>query len=127
MSATSPHPILVVDDNPETRDVLLRVLALHGHPVVAVRDGHEALDYLIRTQGAASVIILDLFMQGMTGPAFLSAREARAELAKIPVIVYSGYDVEPFPNVAAYLRKSTDPDVLLETVARVQRGTPDPK
>jgi CheY-like chemotaxis protein len=121
VTAPAPHPVLVVDDNPETREVLLRVLALHGHPVVAVRDGHEALDYLVRTQGAASVIILDLFMQGMTGPGFLSARAARTELARIPVIVYSGYDVEPLPNVAAYVRKSADPAVLLDTIGRLQR------
>lgn len=110
--------ILVVDDNWETRQALFRLLASEGYPAVSCRNGREALDYL-RSGGKASLIILDLLMDEMSGPAFLAARAADPDLRRIPVIVYTGLRAEPLADVAAQVRKSGDPDTLLNAIGGV--------
>ena len=47
-------PVLIVDDNLETREVLQHVLAIKGYPTATAADGKAALDYL-RGGGAASL------------------------------------------------------------------------
>lgn len=110
--------ILVVDDNWETRQALFRLLASEGYPTVSCRNGREALDYL-RGGGKASLIILDLLMDEMSGPAFLAARAGDPDLGRIPVIVYTGLRAEPLADVAAQVRKSGDPDTLLNAIGSV--------
>jgi CheY-like chemotaxis protein len=110
--------ILIVDDNWETRQALFRLLASEGYPVVSCRNGREALDYL-RGGGKVSLIVLDLLMDEMSGPAFLATRAADPALERIPVIVYTGLRAEPLENVAAQVRKSGDPDALLSAIGGV--------
>jgi CheY-like chemotaxis protein len=115
------QPILVVDDNPETREAVVRLLVFTGYPAVGVTNGKAALDFL-HAQGA-SLVILDLAMPVMSGPAFLSEREAHPDLARIPVIVYSAYRSEELPNVCGYARKTDAPEQLLELVKHCRLRT----
>jgi CheY-like chemotaxis protein len=110
--------ILVVDDNWETRQALFRLLASEGYPAVSCGNGREALEYL-RGGGRASLIILDLLMDEMSGPAFLAVRAADPALERIPVIVYTGLRAEPLADVAAQVRKNGDPDALLNAIGGV--------
>ena len=127
MAPASCPVILLIEDNCEIREALDLLLQARGYTTMLAANGAEALDILAHAGRLPCAIVLDLMMPLMNGWEFRVAQRANTAWAKIPVIVYSGYDVEPFPNVAAYLRESTAPDVLLETVARVQRSTPDPK
>jgi len=110
------RPILVVEDNDDARETLLTLLAAEGYAVVGARDGNEALAYL--RSGPASLIILDLTMDGMSGPAFLAARETNPTVARIPVVVWSAFMPEDLPNVAEYVVKGGRPQQLLKVVAR---------
>ena len=115
MFPESRKPILIVEDNFETRQILERLLGVRGYRAVSVGNGLAALDYL--RAGGASVIILDIRLPGIDGHAVLDELRRDPHLAAIPVVVYSA---EPggVTDVAACLRKaSTDPDVLLDAIA----------
>lgn len=111
-------PILIVDDNAETRAVLAQMLALRGYDTVAASGAKAALRYF-RQGGRACLVILDMMMPDMSGA------ELRAELlrdpdtASIPVVVYSAVDdAGRVSEVEAYVRKAMDPDDLLRVVDR---------
>ena len=116
-------PVLIVDDNPHTREALEAVLSVRGYSAVAAADGQEALDYLY-AGGAASLIILDLCMPRMDGYAFRAAQLADPHLAAIPVVIFTA-TADSVNDPAPILRKGTDPDLLLALIGTV-RPTPKP-
>ena len=67
------------------------------------------------------LVILDLFMPDRSGFALRSQMLARPELARVPVIVVTGYWARPPDTleVAAVLRKPLNLDRLVETVSRL--------
>jgi len=116
-------PVLVVDDNPYTREALEAVLSVRGFSAVSAADGQEALDYL-RGGGTASLIILDLCMPRMDGYAFRAAQLADPHLATIPVVIFTATS-DSVDDAAPILRKGADPDLLLALIGTV-RQTPNP-
>ena len=116
MGREARGPVLLVDDNAETRQVLERILAMKGYLSVTAASGEEALAYL-EAGGHASAIILDIRMPGMDGVAVRAALAADPTLAGIPVIVFTADPDVTMPDVVANVRKASDPDVLLDAVA----------
>jgi len=110
-------PVLVIDDNADTRDAITRLLQIRGHPVVTAKDGQEALAYL-RSGGRAALIILDLYMPHLDGRLFRAAQLRDEALAEIPVIVFTVAVSETLPDVDGFVRKN-DPVTLL---ARVEQA-----
>ena len=82
------HKVLVIDDAPECRQALSRLLELNGHTVECAGDGQEGLDKLERF--AADTIILDLRMPVMDGPSFLERMRQHPEWRDIHVVVFTG-------------------------------------
>jgi CheY-like chemotaxis protein len=110
-----PAPILVVEDNDDTRAVLERILAIKGYPTVTARDVASALRRL-RSGKPVSLVILDLNLPGPHGRELVAQMKADPQLASIPVVVFSG-DPGEVPDAAACIRKGTDdPDVLLRAI-----------
>jgi CheY-like chemotaxis protein len=107
-------PVLLVEDNADTREALARLLVLRGYAVVATCDGEEAWDYFQRG-GRACAIILDLYLPRLDGGAFRRRLLTRTELARIPVLVFSVAAEQTVPRVAAFVRKG-EPDALLDLV-----------
>ena len=116
-------PVLVVEDNLDTREVLERVLAICGYDVVTARDGLDGLAYL-RGGGRPSVVVLDVAMPNMDGVAFRRALSADARWADIPIIVYTAVPARHVPDVVGVFRKGTDdPDRLLELIGVAARDS----
>jgi chemosensory pili system protein ChpA (sensor histidine kinase/response regulator) len=112
-------PILVVEDNADTREVLERVLEIRGYAVVTARDGLDALAYL-QGGGQPAAIILDIAMPHMDGITFSRTIRANADWAEIPIIIYTAMPMKRIPTAAAVYRKGTDdPQLLLDLLARV--------
>jgi sigma-B regulation protein RsbU (phosphoserine phosphatase) len=96
MASPVPPPaarLLVVDDVPENRDLLVRRLQRQGHTLIATAcDGIEALE-AIRTAVAADnpfdAVLLDVMMPRMSGVEVLEAMRAEPALAATPVIMIS--------------------------------------
>jgi CheY-like chemotaxis protein len=81
--------ILVVDDDPESRDLLREVLEANGYPQVeAVADGLAAREALARDDDCP-IIIADLHMPNESGLELL--RNLRKQIAKHQIILMSSY------------------------------------
>jgi CheY-like chemotaxis protein len=84
--ASFSYRILIVDDDPDLREVGQLLLESQGYEVLAASDGFEALLALRRSM--PDIIISDLSMPNMNGFELLSV--VRRRFPMIPVIVVSG-------------------------------------
>jgi CheY-like chemotaxis protein len=113
--------VLLVDDDPDVRDLLAEVLRDEGHDVACARDGREALEILARRPDAC-LILLDLYMPSMDGSEFRAIQRREARWATIPVVVMTaasdGNARARALGAAGYLRKPMTLEDLLAVVAR---------
>lgn len=83
--------ILVADDDPSNRDILMRCLERNGYKVVVVATGLEALQQL---RGETfDLALLDILMPGLDGYQVLLKLKGDPATADIPVIIISGFDL----------------------------------
>ncbi len=80
--------ILVVDDEPNNRHLIVTILTYQGHQLFEAADGHEGLS--VAKEQRPDLIIMDLFMPGMSGTAFIKALRSDTELARTTVALYTG-------------------------------------
>ena len=76
--------ILVVDDNPFTREIAAEHLSSRGHRVLQAEGGRQALEMIQRD--AIDAVILDVMMPGLDGPSTLARMRADPALRSIPVV-----------------------------------------
>ncbi len=86
-----PQSALVVEDDPESRDVLRRFLENDGWKVDQAENGRVALERL-RDQ-RPKVILLDLMMPEMDGFEFVSQLKQNEDLRRIPIVVVTAKDL----------------------------------
>ncbi len=102
---TEPLDILVVEDNPEDADLMLRALKKRhlANRVLVVEDGVEALD-LVFCRGAyhdrnfaehPKVILLDLKLPKLDGLEVLSAIKGDERTKSIPVVMVTSSREDP--------------------------------
>jgi CheY-like chemotaxis protein len=80
-------PILVVDDDADSRRFLATLLRAMGYPVTTATNGKDALT--VAKQQNPCLILLDLMMPVMDGFEFRAAQMQSPDLAETPVIVVS--------------------------------------
>lgn len=83
--------MLVVEDDPATREMLCRSLRAEGWGVAAAADGPAALAMVARTK--PSLILLDLMLPGMDGFEFLGHLRKSKGGETVPVVVLTGRDI----------------------------------
>lgn len=86
--------ILVVDDEPTTRNGLARLLRHEGYDVVGAGNGREALNVLY-ADGRSDVpppdlVLLDLMMPELDGLALLEILHDHPQWKALPVVVLTG-------------------------------------
>jgi two-component system chemotaxis response regulator CheY len=116
--------ILVVDDEPIFRRLLVNSLMDRGYAVAGASHGGEALAELRRQ--VCDIVLLDLVMPVVDGFSFLRQRAADPELSNVPVVVLSASGVEPLKqaaqlDAAAVLQKPPDLDELEDVISRIVR------
>jgi len=82
-----PRTLLIVDDEPLNRDLLLRRLEKFGHTAWAVGSGAEALHALDRRE--IDLVLLDIMIPHMDGFAVLTEIRARPALKDTVIIMIS--------------------------------------
>jgi DNA-binding NtrC family response regulator len=121
-----PSRLLIVDDDPEMRELLAEVLTEEGYDVAEAPDGARALIRL-RAEGFAA-IILDKNMPGLSGLDLLPG--IRAMCPDTPVIVITAfgnpetYDRAVQSGAYDHLFKPFPMGELVQLVRRALRGEP---
>jgi len=119
--------ILLIDDDPDSRDLIQRHLAREGFQTRTASHGKEGLELARSILPAA--ITLDVRMPGMDGWAVLSALKADSATAHIPVIMITIEDNRELGialGVADYLSKPVERDRLLALLQKYRRDVSRP-
>jgi CheY-like chemotaxis protein len=90
--------LLIVDDTPDSSEVLAKFLMRVGHEVERVPNGREALRSILTV--TPDLIILDLLMPEMDGPTLLEILRSYLRLQSLPVIVWTAYPDSPIAERA---------------------------
>jgi CheY-like chemotaxis protein len=109
---------LVIDDDPDARELLAAIARKVGYSIATARDGRHALELLQSI--SPDVIIVDLSMPVMDGAEFRQAQRQNREWLAIPTIVMTGTNEEPMLDLAVEqtLRKPVRAAELLEILRR---------
>ncbi|HEX9108298.1 MAG TPA: response regulator, partial [Longimicrobiales bacterium] len=121
--------VLVVEDEPAVRSLVLRVLSSAGYTVLSASDGEDALQ-LLRTSAHIDLVLTDVVMPRLGGGE-LAARIAE-EQPEARVLFMSGYPQDALARQgvaegAGFLPKPFSPEVLRRSVADALRGHTDPE
>ena len=115
--------ILVVEDNPDVRDVLVRILSSAGHTVTTAEDGDRGLGLAL--EQTPDLVVLDVGLPRRSG--FQIAEELRRRAFRSPVLMLTARDtvVDRVTGLDAgaddYLAKPFDYDELLARVNALLR------
>jgi CheY-like chemotaxis protein len=121
---------LVVEDEPDTREMLVFMLRLDGHQIDSARNGSEALDLLARqsydlpARRSYDVILSNLRMPGMDGLELYQRIEERWPHLALRVVFVTaegpGGLIAPYRGVPIpFLSKPYTLERLRQAIARV--------
>ena len=121
-AATSPttaprggtETVLLVEDEAEVRSLLQAVLSEHGYEVLSGGRPSEAVEIAERHPGPIHLLISDMVMPEMGGPAL--ARRLLSGRPEMAVLYMSGYTDQMLGDTIPFLQKPFTPDVILRTV-----------
>ncbi len=88
---SSPRKVLIVEDNPDLRNIFSRIFAHHNFEVQTAQDGMEALERL--ADSCPDVLILDINMPRLNGLDVLSYIRQTPFFRTLKVIVVTGNSV----------------------------------
>jgi two-component system, cell cycle response regulator DivK len=115
-------PILIADDDRETREGLVEFLAQFGYEVAAAGNGQEAMDLLLGGV-RPSLLIIDLTMPHVGGEDLSRYLLEDPELRHLPVVVVTGSPERLGRTAAdAVLEKPVNLIALLNLVKRLTTG-----
>src|SRR3954467_10556140 len=113
--------VLVVDDDPGLRSLLVSVLEAAGLDVVEANDGGRAAAAV--DEGARELVIRDVDVPGLSG--YEVCHQLRAKFATLPILLLSGERVDSYDRVAGLLLGADDfmqkPFATDELLARARR------
>jgi len=117
--------VLLVEDEPGTREVTRRLLERQGYGVIDVQTANDALERLSSHRQEVCVVLTDVMMPGMNGMTF--ARHVWERWPGLPVVLMSGYsDTDVLDEADArrvhFLEKPFTSATLLQALADAQSG-----
>jgi two-component system response regulator len=122
---SSPHPILLVEDNADDRDLTLMAFkdSKVANRIDVARDGQEALEYLADTSHPLSaLILLDLKLPRVMGLDVLKRVREDPRTQLVPIVVLTSSKEESdrcrsyVSGVNAYVQKPVDFDEFASAV-----------
>ncbi len=122
--------ILIVDDNPGNRSLLVEILGRSGHAVREASDGSEALALV--SSERPDLVIADILMPAMDGYEFARRLRSTPEIAHTPVIFWTAVfresdakDLARECGVEYILSKPCSDETVVQTVeACLQKAAP---
>ncbi|NKC33590.1 chemotaxis protein CheB [Falsiroseomonas selenitidurans] len=131
--SATPHrtgAILVIEDDPEVRDLLVRVLTDEGHVAIAAADGVAALALIARGAIRPEIILTDFNLpKGMDGLRLGDLLRERLGTAVPVIILTADISTETLRDIAARnwprLHKPVSAADLSDLMQRLLNDTPD--
>jgi two-component system chemotaxis response regulator CheY len=110
--------ILLVEDDPDIREVTAEILRESGYEVREAEDGEDALDQLHHMDEVPCLVLLDLSMPVMTGQELLQQLKKSDRFASLPVVVVSGagWTHADVPDANEFINKPPSVAALLKVV-----------
>lgn len=120
-----PRKVLIVEDNPETADVLETSLQLEGYQTVKIHAVGQAIQALLREK--PDLVLLDVVMPDVSGLEFLRYLRRDPRFDQVPIMIVSARaEAEDIKKglqagATAYLPKPFTQDELIQAVSKVLR------
>ncbi len=120
--------ILIVDDEPDSAELVAMVLSGGGFASTIVHNATDALAKLAADPGFYHAAVVDLAMPDVDGFALLMALRRDPATANLPIIAITAYHTPELRSRAtkagftAYFPKPLDTTVFLGTLARMLGG-----
>ncbi len=117
---------LVIDDDPEVRELAVATLQRAGMTALAAGDGHEGVKLFAEHRDSVRVVLLDRTMPALSGADTLEA--IRALRADAKVVLISGYSEEHATaeladrGITGFVQKPFLPDTLIASVREAIEG-----
>ena len=122
MTATDQRTILYVEDNPENRMLVRRILLSEGYSLLEARDADEALNVL--SEKHPDLILMDINMPGVDGYTLTSHIKSLPGFASVPILAITANvmrgDREKTLQAGCdgYIQKPIDIDQLTREIER---------
>jgi signal transduction histidine kinase/DNA-binding response OmpR family regulator len=116
--------VMVVDDDPNARDLLATTVRREGYRLIEATDGESAL--ALAREWHPDVVTLDVLMPRMDGWAVLTALKSDPELAEIPVVIVTVLEdrgIAVSLGAAEFLTKPVDRTRLAATIRQHVYGS----
>ncbi len=104
--------ILVVDDEAPVRSIAMNMLGFLGYRVLEACDGQQALDILLRSNEKVDAVLLDIYMPKLSGRD--TFKELRAVGNEVPVVVCSGFVIDPDEFTILSQGRTPPVDIMLK-------------
>jgi CheY-like chemotaxis protein len=119
--------VLLVEDDPDIRDIVQDVLEADGYDVIPASHGRQAIEFLkgVRESALPALVILDLKMPLMSGGSVLEEMRNDRAYASVPVVVMSAVSQEKPAGASAFLRKPFSLESLFDAVHTL--AAPEPR
>ncbi|MGD2049123.1 MAG: GAF domain-containing protein, partial [Chloroflexota bacterium] len=118
--AGSGETILLVEDDPDSREALGEIMESLNYNIVSAPNGAEALAKYDELHGQVDLVVSDMVMPVMDGAALYAKLKARD--AKIKMIVITGYPLDRGGKellnrgVVAYIQKPLQVEVIAQAI-----------
>jgi signal transduction histidine kinase len=115
--------VLIVEDSPDSAEMLRLVFGKAGCPVVAVHSAEEALGLLHSTR--PGLIVSDIGLKGISGNSFIQEVRRLPEFSKTPAIALSGFatiqdrDEALAAGFDEHVAKPIEPEALLDLARKL--------
>jgi diguanylate cyclase (GGDEF)-like protein len=124
--------VLVVDDHPANRALIVTLLKYQGHEALEAADGAEGLA-IVRAE-RPDLVVCDVLMPTMDGYEFVRQLRADAQFAHTEVIFYTAYYLEREARnlakscgVSHVLIKPSMPEEIMRTIDQALGKTQEPE
>lgn len=114
--------VLLVEDFPDSRFMMRRLLELSGYRVVEAGDRREAVEFATRER--PDLILMDLGLPVLDGLSATKLIRQSENLCDVPIIAVTAHDAEEFHRAAeaagcdGYVTKPVDFDLLENVMGR---------
>jgi two-component system, cell cycle response regulator DivK len=117
--------ILYIEDNPDNRKLVRRVLESEGYAVIEAKDGQQAMECLLSKR--IDLALMDINMPEVDGYTLTARIKAMPQFAKLPIVAVTANvmrgDRERSLQAGCdgYIQKPIDIDTLSQQIERFLR------